>query len=404
MTTRTKDRKKSTDRERTDNLPPKVDQVVRQPYLTFNTIAVLGVSGGIILTLAASGLPGIVSAVMDGEKGALNLVLNLTTALTCGSLSVALLAQMAKNASREEDTNTSQKRSRNQLAFLNDAVKQLQGQIGSLSDRIELEFETNEMGTHKCENTPKLWDGLEPGSKLSSFGASGDKDIELAPNSCGEKCIIGYVDRLATQLPRYMGRTKLSEINYIYVSPSAEADGKIRLSRAMMRKLCQYRAIMHVAEQNGLADHLDFSMVRFFICEGDVGPSQASFVGIRCPHKADSAPIPFAYRYQVPIITERELILHDRRVEVTFDPAEVIRRSNELEAYMSMACRRVSLNEALEMFGPLLPQVGDFDTKLSVAKIIELGGDTTEISAETTIEEGFNMVEDFGDGSFQIYR
>ncbi|MEM9138205.1 MAG: hypothetical protein AAGB15_00115 [Pseudomonadota bacterium] len=403
MTTRTKDRKKSIDREKTDNLPTKIAPVVQQPYLGFNAIALLGVSGGIVLTLAASGLPGIVSAVMDGEKGALNLVLNLTTALTCGSLSLALLAQMSKNASREQDIDASQKRSRNQLVFLNDAIKQLQNQIGSLSDRIELEFETNEMGTHRCENTPKLWGGLEPGSKLSSFGASGDKDIELAPNSCGEQCIIGYTDRLATQLPRYMGRTKLGEINYIYVSPSAAANGKIRLSRAMMRKLCQYRAIMHVAEQNGLADHLDFSMVRFFICEGDVGPSQASFVGVRCPNKADNAPIPFAYRYQVPIITERELILHDRRVEVTFDPIEVTRRSNELEAYMSMACRRVSLTEALEMFGPMLPQVGNFDAKLSAAKIIELGGDAAEISVETTIEE-YNMVEDFGDGSFQIYR
>lgn len=89
---------------------------------------------------------------------------------------------------------------------------------------------------------------------------------------------------------------------------------------------------------------------------------------------------------------------------MTYDPVEVSRRRTELEAYMSLACRCMTLKDALSMFDPQLPGIGDFNGELSPAKIIELSGDASGTpSSNRADNERPVFVEDFGDGSFRVY-
>lgn len=372
--------------------------ITSQPHLTFHTFAALGASAGIFGTLTLSGLPGLLNGIMSGEPTVLNLGLNLTTALMCGSSSLALLSLSSKAAQRDESIAKKEQSWTKQIEVLCNQGRLLAREMSGISGQIDALTDGKALTCQKIENSAKIWQDFASGSRLITFGADAAVDVRFVRNASGEETICVSSERLKVQLPRHHVARRLLEIAHIYIVPKKMGIDDFKLPRAFRRKLSFYKKLDHILKVRKLNEVFDLSNVTFFICEDEIGPSTAIFVGERAPKRAAADSIPFCYKYELPLFMDRGLNVHDTRVEITFDPGEVSRQRGLLEAYMSMACRRLSLAEALDAFADQLPDIGDLNEDLDSVFV-----ETMEVSDKRTQVIDDDII-DFGDGSFHISR
>lgn len=377
--------------------------VVEQPYLVFNTLLAFSVAIGIYATLGVGGIGPLAAKVMSGDLLAMVMALVSATALMCGSLSITVLAERIRAHQHDQNMekrmiSTSQ---RDNLQI--DLAKDIHRIVSYIANKVDADNSQLSTLSIRRPNEPSVWTRLLSGTAYFTVASYALCDVEEYRDADGALRFKPNKSRIATWLPRFIGDTKLGRVEHVFLQAPEKLDSDFVPTRPMLRVLAAYKTLAKIAHANGLAAHFDLSRVRVRVCSSEIQISQAFFVGTKKPTNADSKPSPFVYRYDVlMLIANLPQNLFARTIEQSYDPVEVEAYLQTARALVDQAARTFRIEELLDRFDYLIPEIDPFDAVLDLDTRATLGLPLTESEARTVAGDVDDMgVLDFGDGSFR---
>ena len=253
-------------------------------------------------------------------------------------------------------------------------------------------------------NNAKTWSNFAPGTRLSNAGAVAQSDIREYRDGDGQMRFAAEGSRLVEWLPRHIGKTKLAQVDQIFVLTDDQLRGELKLSAALKRVMAAYKALAQIAENSRIGQHLDLSNVRLHLMSSEYQITNAIFVGWK-EIKTDqnkSETVPMVIRYDaLGQVMSPAMTVFEPKVYVSFDEDDALSCQRMIDSWLPHASRTFYMDELLARYGSDIKldrcsYVADESMLLSLKLPLPTG------PADNAATD-FDII-DLGDGSFTFVQ
>ena len=368
--------------------------------ITINAFMLGGSVIAIVAVQGVQGIGGLIQRIASGDQQATILGLVTVNAIALLGLSVMGLTNVVKHGM--SDDKIAQLTGNSTATF-----KALARSLSALDQKVRFLVETTESDEHKVSmpamrrtNHPRLWTNFEPDSAYITINAYAQGDIEEYRDADGNLRYRANPERLAYWLQRFMGSAKLGRVEHVFLVEEEQLSGRFNPPRQVLRVLGAYKALLEIADANGLRQHLDLSRVRVRFALTAEKSSEAIFIGMLARGGEDHGPIGFVYRYNVFLMTTSAPgTIFETTVEQSYDPVDVSAYRTSAEVLIQQAVRTFTMEDMLERFAKLVPPVDPFDAMLS--EEMRIGVKIDPLSQASWVRSERDSF-DGGDGSFMV--